>query len=227
MPIRFEKRQVFATEDGSTSLKLADVDEQYHSVHGAWNESTHIYIHNGLRQCLQLPQISILECGFGTGLNAILTYLNTAGIPVRYDTVEAYPLSMEEVRQLNFAAQVTDFPSDIYKTMHQAESGKSVQLQEGFQFTKTLCKLEDCRLENGIYDLVYYDMFNPAVQPELWTEENFVKLRKAMKPGAKLLTYCAKGSVKRALRAAGFSLEALPGPVGKREITRATSSLDA
>ncbi len=227
MDIRFDKRQVFATDDGSASLKLADVDEQYHSVHGAWNESMHIYIQNGLRQCLQLPQISILECGLGTGLNAILTYMEQFTPPIRYDTVEAYPLSMEEVGQLNYAARTSDFPFDIYEKMHQAHDRQSVLLRPDFQFRKTLCKLEDCQLENGIYDLVYYDMFNPAVQPELWTEENFVKIRKAMKPGAKLLTYCAKGSVKRALRAAGFSLEALPGPVGKREITRATSSLDA
>lgn len=220
MNIDFSKRDVFETEDGSCSLRLQEADEQYHSVHGALNESKHIYIQNGLLNC-QLSEIHILELGFGTGLNAILTFLCHHQQSVYYDAVEAYPLTMYEVNKLNYPDLWNDFPNQVFTQMHLSQSGNEVHLCNGFTFRKWIEKIENLQLPSKCYDLVYFDMFNPNLQPELWTEEIFAKIYLAMKDNACLLTYCAKGSVKRALKKVGFEVESLPGPVGKREITRA------
>lgn len=221
MDIDFSKRDVFETEDGSCSLRLREANEQYHSVHGAINESKHIYIQNGLMNC-HLPIVHVLELGFGTGLNAILTFLCHRQQSVCYDAVEAYPLTMCEVEKLNYPALWNDFPKEIFTMMHTVQSGNRINLNNHFIFRKWIGKIEDVALPSQYYNLVYFDMFNPDLQPELWTEEIFAKIYLAMKENASLLTYCAKGSVKRALKKVGFQVESLPGPVGKREITRAT-----
>ena len=222
MSVDFYKREVISTEDGSTSLKLRDADEQYHSLHGALNESLHIYINSGLHYLAEKREIKIFEAGFGTGLNDILTYMeSTLTTPVFYDSVEAYPLEYEEIKKLNFSEIIKEFPSDVFEMMHHTESGIPSRISPNFVFTRFLQPLETLKLSFSNYDLVYFDMFNPDLQPELWTEEIFTKLFSAMKTGGVLITYCAKGRVKRALKSVGFQVESLPGPAGKREITRA------
>lgn len=222
MSVDFYKREVISTEDGSTSLKLRDADEQYHSLHGALNESLYIYINSGLHYLAKNREIRIFEAGFGTGLNAILTYMDSSfTCPVIYDSVELYPLECEEIKKLNFNEIIKGFPSDVFEMMHHAESGIPSRISPNFVFTRFLQPLEVLKLPFSHYDLVYFDMFNPDLQPELWTEEIFTKLFSAMKTGGVLVTYCAKGRVKRALKSVGFQVESLPGPVRKREITRA------
>lgn len=217
----FSNRQVFETEDGSSSLRLREADEQYHSFHGACQESLHIYIQNGLQYRNDGSDIAILECGFGTGLNAALTFQYAGSRNIRYDAVEAYPLTLEEVKTLNYASAVKDFHTETHLRMHLAVNQSIVPLSSSFLFKKTIEKLENISFESESYDVVYYDMFNPDLQPELWTESIFEKIFQTMRPGGILVTYCAKGRVKRALKSVGFDVESLPGPAGKREITRA------
>lgn len=218
--IDFTRRKIFGTDDGSSSLKLQDVDEQYHSVHGAVQESLHIYIENGLHHWTGGPDIAVLECGFGTGLNAALTFMHAQKRNIAYDTVEAYPLSSQEVQQLNYPSVIEGFPEMEFHRMHEAKNGEKQLLSPSFAFRKFISGLENMSFSDCLYDVVYFDMFNPDIQPELWTEDIFLKIYRAMKPGGILLTYCAKGSVKRALKASGFAIESIPGPPGKREITR-------
>jgi len=223
--VNFLHREVFVTEDGSTTFKLQDATEQFHSIHGAINESLHIYIQQGLQYRSLLPNITLLEVGFGTGLNAILTFIHAAHQSIRYDAIENYPLSTKEVAQLNYSQLLPNFPTKVFETMHLAKSSQAIMLTDSFQFRKILKKIEDIELSKNYYDLVYYDMFNPDLQPELWSENIFSKIYSAIKPNGFLITYCAKGCVKRTLKNVGFSLEALPGPASKREITRATKLL--
>lgn len=221
----FFKREVFETEDGTSSLRLADAEEQFHSLHGAVSESMHIYITAGLKAC-NSSSVNILEAGFGTGLNAVLTLMNGEHFKdIHYDTVEKYPLSLDEVAKLNYENVLSDFPSESYLKMHTLQSGETYSMASNFHFQKHIQDFGNVVLPSLYYDVVYFDMFNPDLQPELWTEEVFAKVYASMKNDAILVTYCAKGRVKRALKSVGFELEALPGPVGKREITRAKKKL--
>ncbi|MDD4395660.1 MAG: tRNA (5-methylaminomethyl-2-thiouridine)(34)-methyltransferase MnmD [Bacteroidales bacterium] len=219
--IDYHRRELIITEDGSSSLKLNDIDEQYHSIHGAINESTHIYINAGLLQLTKMHEIHILEAGFGTGLNALLTLQNAGNQIIHYDTIEAFPLSMDEVVQLNYAKNLDKKLQSQYYAMHACPHDTIQLFGTQFFFLKWLNNIQDISLPPITYDLVYFDMFGPAVQPDLWNEMIFKKIFEAMKNDSFLITYCAKGSVKRTLKSVGFDLESLPGPIGKREITKA------
>lgn len=181
----------------------------------------HIYIGNGLLH-LPYPEIHILEVGFGTGLNALATLENRESRTIYYDTVEAFPLSTDEVQALNYVNESQNRYRSQFYTMHACPSGITQLIEKNFYFRKWISTIQDAILPSANYDLVYFDCFGPTVQPELWTEEIFRKIYHTMRTNGILITYCAKGSVKRALKAAGFVLESLPGPTGKREITRAT-----
>ena len=216
--------EIRQTKDGSNTLYVPELNEHYHSVHGALQESQHVFIKHGLEYALeQKRDVKILEVGFGTGLNAILTFPFALAQKafVQYDTLEKYPLTQEVVKQLHFEKFILN-PEllDYYKQMHAAPWNQPVDLIPYFSLQKIHETLEEFSSPDAYYDVVYFDAFAPEKQPELWTEEVFAKLYKATRPGGVLVTYCAKGTFKRNLKAAGFIVEALPGPPGKREMTR-------
>jgi|APLak6261662433_1056034.scaffolds.fasta_scaffold00158_6 tRNA U34 5-methylaminomethyl-2-thiouridine-forming methyltransferase MnmC len=216
------KPELIKTADGSHSLFLKDLDEHYHSVHGAIQESKHVFLQAGLSQFNDKKSISILEIGFGTGLNALLTLIENANSNrvIDYTTLEAFPLDMEVVNELNYVQELnaSDYHS-IYLQMHESEWETKISLSPNFNFTKIKNTLQQVSFPQQ-YDLIYFDAFGPRVQPELWTEEIFQKIYNATAVGGMLVTYCAKGEVKRTLKKVGFVLETLPGPPGKREMIR-------
>ena len=223
------KRKIKFTEDDSTTLELIGSDEHFHSTYGAIQESEHIFIQNGLcKIAKEQSPIRIFEMGFGSGLNALLSLLFAVreNISIDYIGIEAYPVEMELVEKLNYSDRLNlkKEESLYFGRLHTIAWDKKVQIHPNFQFEKIQTKLEVMTLPEDTFDLVYFDAFNPDLQPELWTEEIFRKIFSAMKPQGILMTYSAKGKVKRALKAAGFKLNALSGPIGKREITQAVKA---
>lgn len=215
-----EKRVIEITEDGSTTLKLTEFDEQFHSIHGAINESIHIYINAGLKFLGEREALKILEVGFGTGLNALLTLQNTGARKIEYHAIEAYPLKEEEYKQLNYNLFIDNELKNIHSKIMQFDEGKWMNINSNFKLKVSVAKIEEIYLESDKYDLVYFDAFGPAVQPELWSEKIFEKIYRSMAQNSVLVTYCSKGAVKRSLKKVGFEVLGLPGPIGKREITR-------
>lgn len=215
--------QVVITEDGSTTLFIPELNEHYHSIHGALQESMHIFIREGYKQIRNFPA-HIFEAGFGTGLNVFLTYLvsEKEGKSIHYTAIEKYPLEDHFVSLLNYPEKTDPAKAEVFLAIHDAPWEQDIRISENFILHKRKGDLREVQLQNSSYDLVYFDAFGPDVQPELWTEEIFRMLCESMKEGACLVTYSVKGSVTRALKAAGFSIEKLPGPPGKREMTRAT-----
>ncbi len=220
------KREVRTTADGSKTLYIESLDEHYHSFHGAVQESLHVFIKNGLEDQNPNKPVKILEIGFGTGLNAILTLAHTPRESVFYQSLEAYPLTEEEWKATQYEKLevIADFESLYYK-MHLAPWNQKIELSPNFTLEKSETTLQDFS-PNTTFDLIYYDAFAPSAQPELWTEEVFQKMYSCLSPGGKLVTYCAKGYVKRNMKSVGFLVEALPGPPGKREMTRATKPIE-
>ncbi|AMM51178.1 SAM-dependent methyltransferase [Rufibacter sp. DG15C] len=216
--------EVRQTRDGSTTLFVPELNEHYHSVHGALQESLHVFIKMGLEDALtRTATVRILEVGFGTGLNALLTLQHTLATKaeVVYDTLEKYPLSMEMVNQLGFDKFILN-PEllDFFTPLHAEPWEQPVAITPQFMLRKLETDLEAFAPAPESYNLVYFDAFAPEKQPHLWTDAIFQKMYDALAPGGTLVTYCAKGSFKRSLKAAGFKVEALPGPPGKREMTR-------
>jgi len=195
-------------------------NEHYHSIHGALQESLHVFIKNGLKT-FNTPLLNIFEMGFGTGLNALLTLQN---MPPNgrffYHTIDLFPLETKQVLNLNYR-EITFDKANMLEKIHQADWSKQVAVNKNFTLLKEKVSLLDSRLSDNFYDLIYFDAFSPEKQPELWSINVFEKLHKAMKNQSILVTYCAKGYVKRNLMAAGFQVEKLQGPPGKREMIRA------
>lgn len=209
------------TADGSTTIHLEDWGEIYHSKHGAIQEAKHVFLKSGLQLFYKKEHVSILEIGFGTGLNAFLTFLQTEAknIQIEYDGVEKFPVIFEEIQKCNFPEElnVDRAPFDL---MHKVSWENQNAISENFRLRK---RKQDFIEINDInqFDLVYFDAFGARVQPELWTETIFSKMFSALKNNGVLVTYSAKGSVRRALQNVGFQVEKLPGPPGKREMLRA------
>ncbi len=217
-----ELNKLITTNDQSHSVLSGQFDQPYHSKFGAIQESLHVFIHAGLEEVIyDHPVINILEVGLGTGLNPLLTQIAGAKTKtkIRYTAIEAYPLDNEIYQQLNYA-ELLNVPKEILQQIHDCSWNVFHDLTEQFSFRKIKVKIEDWTPDFGM-DAIYYDAFSPDVQPELWTEELFRKLFLHLEPHGLLTTYSAKGSVKRALKAAGFTIEKLAGPPGKREMTRA------
>lgn len=215
-------KEFVITEDGSHTIYLPEMDEHYHSTHGAIQESLHIYIKQGLLQVVK-QEISILEIGFGTGLNAYLThaYAENKKLKINYFSIEKYPLDEADYLKLNYTQNIFPEYSDVFEKMHRSEWNKNVEISHEFSLKKVhadLLSFEFNQLPQ--FDLVYFDAFAPAKQPEMWTEEIIQKVSACVKKDGILVTYCAKGSVRRAFTAAGFCMERIPGPIGKKEILR-------
>jgi len=219
------KRKLVRTKDGSHSLYVRELDEHFHSIYGAVQESEHIFIKAGLLQLPAHTRVNILEIGFGTGLNALLTLMAAQKRvnDINYTAVEAYPLTMKEAGALNYT-EVLNVPQlrPSFIRMHDCNWGNPTPIHRKFVLTIIRVELQNYEPKNSCFDLVYFDAFAPKVQPELWSEEIFGMLYKSMRKKSLLVTYCAKGSVRRAMKAVGFNIESIPGPAGKREITRAT-----
>ncbi|WP_108423392.1 tRNA (5-methylaminomethyl-2-thiouridine)(34)-methyltransferase MnmD [Flagellimonas amoyensis] len=216
------KRKIILTADGSKTIQIEDWDEQYHSKHGAVQEAYHVFITHGLRLFAD-RKINLLEIGFGTGLNALITLLEAPKLKldVNYVGVEAFPVSNEEVAELGYCAQLDCADKQTeFQRMHETPWEEPHPITGGFVLTKQKKDFLEVKDEN-LFNLVYFDAFGARVQPELWTEEIFSKMYDAMQQGGVLVTYAAKGSVRRAMQAVGFTVERLPGPPGKREMLRA------
>lgn len=219
-------RNITITNDGATTLFLPEWEEPYHSKHGAIQESDHVFIKNGLEFCVEhknQSSISLLEMGFGTGLNCLLTYqaaLNL-GIEINYVALEAYPVSLKEVAQLNFPTILKSAKlQKVFEHLHESPWNQPVSINSTFELTKLQQQFEHFSSENT-FDLIYFDVFGIRVQPELWTDSIFEKMYNALKNGGILVTYASNGNARRAMLQAGFTVEKIKGPHGKREMMRA------
>lgn len=213
--------QLFVTGDGSHSCFSAQYGVSYHSRYGAVTESKHVFIQAGLRyKAVVQRELDILEAGFGTGLNALLTWMEATrrNLEVRYTGLERFPLPLDTVRQLNY----TDLEEDIQPliTLHTCAWEEPRTLSENFTFEKRGLDIETYEMPEA-YDLIYYDAFAPQAQPALWTVDVLGRMFRSLRPDGVLVTYCAKGDVQRALKQVGFRIEKLTGPPGKREMVRA------
>ena len=216
------KREILITQDGSTTIHLPDWNENYHSKHGAIQEAKHVFIKNGL-SLFENRNVSILEIGFGTGLNAFITFLEAKKLnqKIDYYGVEAYPVIAEEVLQMNYVASLNaENQEAVFKKMHESDWEKKIIFDDHFCLTKRKQFFDEIVDENK-YDLIYFDAFGYRVQPELWSTEIFQKMYNSLKSNSYLVTYAARGVVKRSLTEVGFTVEKLEGPPGKREMFRA------
>lgn len=217
------KKEFKTTSDGSHTIYLPELDETYHSIHGAIQEAQHVFIKAGLK-FVEGNELKILEIGFGTGLNALLTLLEVTNTEkkIEYTSLEAFPLSIEDVEQLNYVSELklSDTERAYFNNLHNCAWEKLEAISPSFYLKKIEVKLWDYNSDEK-FDLIYFDAFGPRVQPEMWGVDVFEKMFKCLNTNGVLVTYCAKGVVKRRLKEVGFKVESLPGPPGKREMTKA------
>ncbi|MEG1749649.1 MAG: tRNA (5-methylaminomethyl-2-thiouridine)(34)-methyltransferase MnmD [Tannerellaceae bacterium] len=215
------ERELQFTADGSHTLFIPEMDEHYHSVNGAVQESRHIFIGAGLREH-PASSLRVLEVGFGTGLNAFLTLLEVEANGQRlvdYHTVELYPLGLDLIDKLNYGALICPEKQELFRSLHTAAWDCSVPITPRFTLHKIEGDSNRVPLPEQV-DLIYFDAFAPEKQPDMWTEVLFNRLFALASPGCIIVTYCAKGVVRRMMQSAGFLMERLPGPPGKRHILR-------
>ncbi len=216
------KQTLFVTNDGSTSIHIEEWNESYHSKHGAIQEAYHVFIKNGL-SLVQGKSVAILEIGFGTGLNALITLKEAPNFnqTIDYVGVEAFPVAMEMAMQMNYVSQLEDESlAKYFQKMHEVEWELRHPISTSFCLTKEKKMFQDICHKNQ-FDLIYFDAFGFRVQPELWSVEIFQKMYNAMKIGGILVTYACRTSIKNAMKEVGFTVEKLPGAPGKREMLRA------
>ena len=225
------KRKIITTGDGSKTIHLEEWNEQYHSIHGAINEANHVFIRHGLLFYSEFisesnnQSINILEIGFGTGLNAFLTLIEAEklNVNINYTGIEAYPVTPKEIETLNYADLISKTHDTEFETMHSCSWEINVTISKHFKLTKRQQFFEEIT-DISSYNIIYFDAFGARVQPDLWTKAMFKKMHTALKPNGVLVTYSAKGSVRRALQNLGFRVERLDGPPNKRHMLRAIKS---
>lgn len=212
------------TGDGSHTIYIKELDEHYHSVHGAFGESEFIFLKNGFDFSTADP-VSILEIGFGTGLNALLTSLRAinGNRMVNYTSVEKYPLDEQMIKSLNHTQFIGEEGKRLYELIHASPWNERTAICRNFSLEKLKSDFTEDPL-SGSYDLIYFDAFGPDKQPEMWTARMFEKISVLTKPGGIFVTYSVKGEVKRNLRSCGFMVKLLPGPPGKRQVLRAVKN---
>ncbi|MGI9526600.1 MAG: tRNA (5-methylaminomethyl-2-thiouridine)(34)-methyltransferase MnmD [Weeksellaceae bacterium] len=224
------KREIKLTQDGSPTIYLPEWEESYHSKHGALQEAEHVFIKNGLEHFKDQDEIVILEYGFGTGLNALLTLLvsEKQGNVIEYHSLEKFPITDHEVQQLPLAKQMAaHFNLDLakvssyYEKLHNAPWNEKIKITEQFYLKKIQADFRYPTIEPNFYNLIYFDAFGKRVQPNLWTEEVFDIAFKALKDNSLFTTYACNGTTKRALAQVGFTVEKISGPPGKREMINA------
>jgi len=216
------KREIFITQDRSHSINIVGTNITYHSKYGAIQESKHIYIEAALKQLLNKKTcINIFEMGFGTGLNALLTLAEDSRQKIYYETVEAFPLEKQIFEKLNYCEQIQKPGLQLnFLKLHNCEWQKEIFINPLFDFKKINTSFQNYIFKKK-FDIIFYDAFAPTAQPELWATETFIKLFDALSQNGLLVTYCSKGDAQRAMQAAGFIVQKLPGPLYKREILRA------
>ena len=222
------EREIIQTLDGSTTIHLKEWDECYHSKHGAIQEAQHVFIKNGLA-LFENKSVSILEIGFGTGLNAFITFLESKKLQqsIDYVGVEAYPVNAAEVIAMNYVTELNAISDEaLFKKMHESNWDEKVVLHPEFELTKRKQFFDEINAVEE-FDLIYFDAFGYRVQPELWSTAIFKKMFTALRPGGKLVTYAARGVVKRSMIEVGFTVEKLAGPPGKREMFRASKAIES
>lgn len=209
------------TADGSSTLFVAELDEHYHSIHGALQESSHVFINAGLLPRTE-EEIYILEFGLGTGLNAWLTAIEAERINkhINYLCLEKYPISSTEAQHLNYSSFRPD-ASNLFNRIHVSPWGERATISPHFKLTKIEADFLMWKPEKPKFHVIYFDAFAPTAQPELWQPELLQTCFDALNPGGYWVSYCAKGQLKRDLKSVGFEVESLPGPPGKRQMTRA------
>ncbi len=215
------KREIIITADGSKTIQIKDWEEQYHSKHGAIQEAYHVFIKNGL-ELFKDTKLNILEIGFGTGLNALITLKESERLllDIEYTGVEAYPISKEEHIKLDHISTLqAESLNGCFDSMHNSPWEQKVSITRNFKLRKEKKDFSEIDSKNA-FDLIYFDAFGARVQPELWTVAIFKKMYDALRTKGYLVTYSAKGSVRRAMQEVGFVVERLPGPPGKREMLR-------
>jgi len=220
------KTEIKTTKDGSHTLFVPELNEHYHSTHGAIQEAVHVYINAGLHHCKK-DEIQVLEIGFGTGLNAFLTLLESIkiGKKIVYTALERYPISVSDAQKLNYASQICPERESLFLQLHEIEWEKRIDINPHFSLLKLNRNVTDADAFSFStkFDVVYFDAFAPEKQPEMWTQEVFENILSVCNSNAALTTYCAKGAVRRTMQSAGFMVEKLKGPVGKREMLRGIS----
>ena len=213
------KYSVINSNDGSSTVIDSLHNEHFHSTFGAITESLYIFIKQGLK-IIAKPHVRILEVGFGTGLNCILTILNKEqNQKITYHTIEKYPLPIEVIEELNYPG-LLNISYEFVHSLHELKWDKETEIAENFTLKKILSDLRDFNAESK-YDIIYFDAFSYNIQPELWTSDIFKKMFNRLCSGGLLVTYSAKGDVKKALRSAGFEVKRIAGPPGKRHILQA------
>jgi tRNA U34 5-methylaminomethyl-2-thiouridine-forming methyltransferase MnmC len=213
--------ELVITADGSHTLFVKELNEHYHSVHGAIQESSIIYIQNGYKFCTADP-VNIFEVGFGTGLNALLTAIQSRNEKrtINYTSIEKFPLPENIIMSLNHFLYAGENGKNVFNSIHSAKWNDATRIHGNFFLKKITGDITVDRIE-GIFDLVYFDAFGPGKQPEMWTKEVFGKIAETTRKNGVLVTYSCKGEVKRILRSCGFDVFLLPGPPGKRQMIRA------
>ncbi|MEJ6792162.1 MAG: tRNA (5-methylaminomethyl-2-thiouridine)(34)-methyltransferase MnmD [Lacinutrix sp.] len=220
------KREIITTNDGSKTIHIPEWNEQYHSTHGAIQEAKHVYLKHGLaffcasESYAKQSEISILEIGFGTGLNAFLTAIEAKELNLNcnYVGVEGFPVSTEELDALNYT-EALKFEA-LFKAIHKGKWEEYATISKNFQLKKQQKQFSEITDINK-FNVIYFDAFGPRVQPELWTEVVFKSMYKSMKQGGVLVTYCAQGHARRAMISVGFTISRVEGPPGKRHMLRA------
>ncbi len=216
--------ELLLTADGSHTLYVPHNELTYHSKHGAMQESMHVFIEAGLRFAMkEKNNLKIFEMGFGTGLNALLSYVETQlnNISIDYQTIETTPVHGQFINLFNFVEHLGKPElKEPFRALHHAAFEEKIFLSPSFSFTKFKCCINEFSSDIK-YDVIFFDAFAPNAQPEIWTQQIFEKLMDMMEPGGCLVTYCSKGIVRRAMIAAGLTVTKLQGPPGKREMIRA------
>ncbi len=221
------KTELILTKDGSHTLYVPELNEHYHSTNGAIQEAIHVYIDAGLKYCHK-KELSVLEIGFGTGLNTILTFREASnnGINnIKYESLELYPIDIENINELNYSDFLNDDEKTAFIKLHTSDWDREISINEKFTLTKKNCDLTTY-ISKIKFDVVFFDAFAPDIQPELWTKDIFRTIYNSMNYDGILTTYSAKGALKRTLKAVGFTVEQIPGPPGKRQMTRAIKQFE-
>lgn len=213
--------ELIITSDGSHTIYVPELNEHYHSIHGAVQESEIVFIQNGYKFCNSDP-VNVFEVGFGTGLNALLTAVECRNDKrtVNYTSIEKFPLPENIIMSLNHFLYAGEDGKSIFKSIHSSKWNDEIRIHSNFFLKKIGGDITVDRIE-GLFDLVYFDAFGPAKQPEMWTKEVFGKITETIRKNGVLVTYSSRGEIKRILRSCGFDVSLLPGPPGKRQMIRA------
>ena len=217
--------KIIQTSDGSHTIYDESLNETYHSIHGSINESNHVYVNAGLKQFIyesRKKHVNILEVGFGTGLNFLLLYdfLKKRNIKVDYHTIEPNPLNDSVLEKLNFS-KIIGSVDEIFKIIHKSKTDELVEIDKKITFLKSVDTIENIKLKERKYNIIFFDAFAPSKQPDIWSYNNLNKIHSSMSEDSMLVTYCSSGKFKKTLHDLGFKVEVLDGPKGKKEMVRA------